>query len=147
MSIFPWIGEKKKLFSEIIVSKMTGKESSLNINIQENTITAQNKPSVKLTTWNDLLMASFNLNPSIVRSSEPYIFCGFNVSDELGQKVLDKAFMKVYEDFYNALDQDEETVRSLIIDYIFQNNFQEKGLHILIKKLKNLDLEDLPDLL
>ena len=68
------------------------------------------------------------------------------MSDELGQMVLDKAFMKVYEDFYNALDKDEETVRSLIIDYIFQNKLQEKGLHILIKKLKNLDLEDLPDL-
>lgn len=146
MSIFPWIGVKKKLFSEILVSKMTGKELSLNKNIQENTTPTQNKNSVKLTTWNDLLMASSNLRPSIVRTSKSNIFCGFDVSDELGQMVLDKAFMKVYEDFYNALDKDEETVRSLIIDYIFQNKLQEKGLHILIKKLKNLDLEDLPDL-
>lgn len=147
MSIFPWIGEKKKFFSEIIVSKMTGKESILNENIQVNTNPTQNKHSIKLITWNDLLIASSNLNPSIVRASNTYIFCGFDVSEELGQRILDKAFMKVYEDFYNALDQDEETVRSLIIDYIFQNKFQEKGLHILIKKLKNLDLEDLPDLL
>jgi hypothetical protein len=90
-------------------------------------------------------MASSNLKPSIVRTSKSNIFCGFDVSDELGQMVLNKAFMKVYEDFYNALDKDEETVRGLIIDYIFRNKLQEKGLHFLIKKLKNLDLEDLPD--
>jgi len=146
MNIFPWIDEKKKLFSEIVVSKMVGKEVVLNKFIQEKLPVAQNKYSVKLTTWNDLMMASSNLNPSIVRASDPNVFCGFDVSDELGQKVLDKAFLKVYEDFYNALDQDEETVRSLIIEYILREKIQEKGLHILIKKLKNLDLEDLPDL-
>ena len=74
MSIFPWIGEKKKLFSEILVSKMTGKELILNKNIQENTTPTQNKNSVKLTTWNDLLMASSNLKPSIVRTSKSNIF-------------------------------------------------------------------------
>lgn len=146
MNIFPWIDEKKKLFSEIVMSKMAGKEVIINNFIQEKPTVTQNKYSVKLTTWNDLLMASSNLNSSIVRASDPNVFCGFDVSDELGQRVLDKAFLKVYEDFYNALDQDEETVRSLIIEYILREKIQEKGLHILIKKLKNLDLEDLPDL-
>ena len=146
MKKFSWVDAKKKLFSEILVSKMSGKTVNVNNLFQELPSPTQNKYSVKITTWNDLLRASSGLNPSIIKSSRPDIFCGFDVSDELGQKILDKAFLKVYEDFYNGLDQDEETVRSRIIEYILDNKFHEKGLHILIKKLKNLEIESLPDL-
>ena len=141
-----WVSKKKELLSKVIAAKTAPEKLNWGFLTQESPSQKQNKYSVKITTWNDLLRASSGLNPSIIKSSRPDIFCGFDVSDELGQKILDKAFLKVYEDFYNGLDQDEETVRSRIIEYILDNKFHEKGLHILIKKLKNLEIESLPDL-
>ena len=43
-------------------------------------------------------------------------------------------------------ESDENDVKDAIHNYITSNKISTKGFYYLIKKLKNLQLEDLPDL-
>jgi hypothetical protein len=68
------------------------------------------------------------------------------VDDELGQKVLNKAFGKALFYLNQQTDADEGIIKNAIHDYILNNKLSAKGFYYLIKKLKNLQPEDLPDL-
>ena len=146
MSDFEWVDKKKKLLSEILVSKIHGKEPNIKVFSQDLSAPAQNKYSVKTDTWTDLLLASSDINPVIETSSSSAHPSGFVVLDELGQEILDKAYNKAFSELQIQSDIEEETLREQIYNYIFENKLNKKGLFNLVKKLKNLSLEDLPDL-
>lgn len=141
-----WIERKKKLFSEILVSKFVGREPNIDIYFQENLASSQNKYNVKTDSWNDLLLASSDINPLIKPNSSPTFPFGLEVEDELGQLVLNKAHIKKINELERDFDDDEETLKDAIFKYIVENNLLKKGLYTLVKKLKNLSLENLQDL-
>jgi hypothetical protein len=68
------------------------------------------------------------------------------VHDELGQDILNKAFDKALFYINQQSDTEEDIIKDAIHDYISNNRLNTKGFYYLIKKLKNLQLEDLPDL-
>ena len=141
-----WISRKKELLSKIIVSKTAPEKLNWGFLTQESPSQKENKYSVKIDTWTDLLFASSDINPTVEPTSfniHPY---GFIVHDELGQAVLNKAFKKILMSLNLQSDFDEDEIKDAIHSYILNNNLETKGFYYLIKKLKNLQLEDLPDL-
>jgi len=59
---------------------------------------------------------------------------------------LNKAFDKALFYINQQSDTEEDIIKDAIHDYISNNRLNTKGFYYLIKKLKNLQLEDLPDL-
>lgn len=143
---FDWIERKKLLFSEILVSKFVGREADVKIFSQENSASSQNKYNVKTDTWNDLLLASSDINPLIKTNSDSIFPFGLEVKDDLGQIVLNKAHIKIIRELEREFDIDEDILKDAIYKYIVENNLLTKGLYTLVKKLKNLSLENLQDL-
>lgn len=143
---FDWIERKKLLFSEILVSKFVGREADVKIFSQENSASSQNKYNVKTDTWNDLLLASSDINPLIKTNSDSIFPFSLEVKDDLGQTVLNKAHTKIIRELEREFDIDEDILKDAIYKYIVENNLLTKGLHTLVKRLKNLSLENLQDL-
>ena len=143
---FDWIERKKLLFSEILVSKFVGREADVKIFSQENSASSQNKYNVKTDTWNDLLLASSDINPLIKTNSDSIFPFSLEVKDDLGQTVLNKAHTKIIRELEREFDIDEDILKDAIYKYIAENNLLTKGLHTLVKRLKNLSLENLQDL-
>lgn len=141
-----WISKKRELLSKIIVSKTAAENLNWGFLTQESPTQKQNKYSVKIDTWTDLLYASSDINPSIEPTSFNIHPCGFLVNDELGQAVFNKAFKKTLMSLNLQTELDEEDIKDALHEYILNNNLNTKGFYYLIKKLKNLQLEDLPDL-
>jgi hypothetical protein len=141
-----WISKKKEILSKIFISKTADKSSDWGFLTQETPINKQNKYSVKIDTWTDLLYASSDINPTVESTSFNIHPCGFMVDDELGQTVLNKAFGKALFYLNQQTDADEGVIKNAVHDYILNNKLSAKGFYYLIKKLKNLQPEDLPDL-
>lgn len=141
-----WVSRKKELLSKIIVSKSASENLNWGFLTQESPSQKQNRYSVKIDSWTDLLYASSDINPTVESTSyniHPY---GFIVHDDLGQAVFNKAFKKVLLSFNSQSELDEHEIKDAIHDYIVRNKITTKGFYYLIKKLKNLQLDDLPDL-
>ena len=141
-----WISKKKELLSKILVSKTADKTLDWGFLTQETPNKKQNTYSVKIDTWTDLLYASSDINPAVEPTSFNIHPCGFIVHDELGQEILNKAFNKALFYLNQQIDEDEDIIKDAIHDYISNNKLSVKGFYYLIKKLKNLQPEDLPDL-
>jgi len=141
-----WISKKKEILSKIFISKTAGKTLDWGFLTQETPNKKQNNYSVGIDSWTDLLYASSDINPSVEPTSYNIHPCGFIVGDELGQAVLNKAFGKALFYLSQQTDTDEDIIKDAIHDYILNNKLSAKGFYYLIKKLKNLQLEDLPDL-
>ena len=141
-----WISKKKEILSKIFTSKNTDETLDWGFLNQETPNKKQNKYSVKIDTWTDLLYASSDINPMIEPTSYNIHHCGFIVHDELGQDILNKAFDKALFYINQQSDTEEDIIKDAIHDYISNNRLNTKGFYYLIKKLKNLQLEDLPDL-
>ena len=146
MNKLAWINHKRKLLSDIFVNKKSAEVLKFNIEDQENNQETENKSNVILQSWKDLLHYSAG-NNSVIEMAPTYIN-GFQVIDDnLGQKILDCAINKVINYFVIQFDLEEEIAKLAIIDYISSYNLHVKGLHTIVRKLKNLQPEDLPDLL
>ena len=146
MNNFDWIERKKNLLSKILVSKFAGKEADIKTFSQENSALFQNKYNVKTDTWNDLLLASSDINPLIKTNSASAFPFGLEVEDELGQIIVNKAHTKIIRELEREFDIDEDILKDAIYKYIVENNLLKKGLYTLVKKLKSLSLENLQDL-
>lgn len=144
MDKLAWINHKKKLLTDIFVNKKSAEVLKFNIDSQENHKETENKSSVILESWKDLLHFSAGNNSVIEMTSTNNSFQV--IDDDLGQKILDRAINKILDFFVVEYDLEEEDVKSAVVDYISSNNLHKKGLHAIVKKLKNLQLEDLPDL-
>jgi len=141
-----WISKKREILSKIFNSKTADKTLDWGFLTQETPNKKQNNYSVRIDSWTDLLYASSDINPSVEPTSYNIHPCGFIVGDELGQAVLNKAFGKALFYLSQQTDTDEDIIKDAIHDYISNNKLSAKGFYYLIKKLKNLQLEDLPDL-
>ena len=128
------------------MSKFVGREADVKIFSQENSASSQNKYNVKTDTWNDLLLASSDINPLIKTNSDSIFPFSLEVKDDLGQTVLNKAHTKIIRELEREFDIDEDILKDAIYKYIVENNLLTKGLHTLVKRLKNLSLENLQDL-
>jgi hypothetical protein len=141
-----WISKKREILSKIFNSKTADKTLDWGFLTQETPNKKQNNYSVRIDSWTDLLYASSDINPSVEPTSYNIHPCGFIVGDELGQAVLNKAFGQALFYLNQQTDTDEDIIKDAIHDYISNNKLSAKGFYYLIKKLKNLQLEDLPDL-
>lgn len=139
-----WIKEKTKFLTDYLNKKNAG---NINLNVQEKLPVIENKTIATNASWNELLDASRNLNPTLAFSSLDTTVSGFRVNDSLAQTILDKAFNKrvneIVEEF--ELDYtDRENVREYVLDYIISQRLYNKKFYELIKKIKNLDTLSLP---
>ena len=139
-----WIKEKTKFLTDYLNKKNAG---NLNTDVQEKLHVIENKTIATNASWNELLDASRNLNPTLAFSSLDTTVSGFRVNDSLAQTILDKAFNKrvneIVEEF--ELDYaDRENVREYVLDYIISQRLYNKKFYELIKKIKNLDTLSLP---
>ena len=139
-----WIKEKTKFLTDYLNKKNAG---NINLNVQEKLPVIQNKTIATNASWNELLDASRNLNPTLAFSSLDTTVSGFRMNDSLAQTILDKAFNKrvneIVEEF--ELDYaDRENVREYVLDYIISQRLYNKKFYELIKKIKNLDTLSLP---
>ena len=139
-----WIKEKTKFLTDYLNKKNAG---NINLNVQEKLPVIENKTIATNASWNELLDASRNLNPTLAFSSLDTTVSGFRMNDSLAQTILDKAFNKrvneIVEEF--ELDYaDRENVREYVLDYIISQRLYNKKFYELIKKIKNLDTLSLP---
>lgn len=139
-----WIKEKSKFLSDYFNKKNSG---NLNTNVQEKLPVIENKTIANNASWNELLDASRNLNPTLTFSSLDSTLSGFRINDTLAQKILDRAFDKKVNEVISELDLDlteRENIRELVLDYIISQRLYNKNFYELIKKIKNLDTLSLP---
>ena len=139
-----WIKEKTKFLSDYLNKKNDG---NVNIEVQEKLPAIENKTIATNASWNELIDASRDLNPTLAFSSLDTTLSGFRVSDSLAQNILDKAFSKrvneIIEEF--ELDySDRENIREYVLDYIISQRLYNKKFNELIKKIKNIDTLNLP---
>jgi cold shock CspA family protein len=83
-----WISKKKEILSKIFISQTADKTSDWGFLTQETPNKKQNKYSVKIDTWTDLLYASSDINPSVESTSFNVHPCGFIVDDETGGDIF-----------------------------------------------------------
>jgi len=134
-----WIKEKTKFLSDYFNKKNDG---NINTNVQEKLPVVENKTIATNASWNELLDASRNLNPTLAFSSLDTTLSGFRVSDSLAQNILDKAFNKRVNEIIEDLELDysnREDIREYVLDYIISQRLYNKKFYELIKKIKNLD--------
>lgn len=139
-----WIKEKTKFLSDYLNKKNDG---NIKVNIQENLLATENKTIATNASWNELLDASRNLNPTLAFSSLDTTLSGFRVNDSLAQNILDKAFNKRVNEIIEELELDfsnREDIREYVLDYIISQRLYSKKFYELIKKIKNLDTFSLP---
>ena len=139
-----WIKEKTKFLSDYFNKKNDG---NINTNVQEKIPVVENKTIATNASWNELLDASRNLNPTLAFSSLDTTLSGFRVSDSLAQNILDKAFNKRVNEIIEDLELDysnREDIREYVLDYIISQRLYNKKFYELIKKIKNLDTLSLP---
>jgi hypothetical protein len=141
-----WINYKRKLLSSIFVSKKTDEKTDWAFLTQDKQSEKQNKDDVVLESWKDLLYYSSGNNSNIERHSNSKNSSGYKVEDELGQKILNKAFEMTFQRLSYLSDIDDDNLKSSIRDYIYNRKLHIKGLHAIVKNLKNLQTDDLPDL-
>ena len=139
-----WIKEKTKFLSDYFNKKNDG---NINVNVQEMLPVTENKTIATNASWNELLDASRNLNPTLAFSSLDTTISGFRVSDSLAQNILDKAFSKRVNEIIEEFELDlsnREDIREYVLDYIISQRLYSKKFYELIKKIKNLDTLNLP---
>jgi hypothetical protein len=139
-----WIKEKTKFLSDYFNKKNDG---NINVNVQEMLPVTENKTIATNASWNELLDASRNLNPTLAFSSLDTTISGFRVSDSLAQNILDKAFSKRVNEIIEEFELDlsyREDIREYVLDYIISQRLYSKKFYELIKKIKNLDTFSLP---
>lgn len=139
-----WIKEKTKFLSDYLNRKNDG---NINVNVQEMLPVTENKTIATNASWNELLDASRNLNPTLAFSSLDTTISGFRVSDSLAQNILDKAFSKRVNEIIEEFELDlsnREDIREYVLDYIISQRLYSKKFYELIKKIKNLDTFSLP---
>lgn len=137
------IEHKREFLSQHFQEKLQNKIPILEYNFQELSNQIANEYNVQLTTWKDLFFASSDINPKISPTSFLENKFGFQVDSDLGQAILNKSFLLVLENFNSFEDIDEEEFIDQLRHYIIENNLHKKGFYYLIKKLKNLHLDDL----
>lgn len=140
-----WIAQKKKILFDHFLNKKTNivKENS-----QENSLPNQNKTVSKFSPWSQLIEQAKFCNAEIIQSSLDLNPCGFKLSDDISQSILDIAFeRKVYEILQELnLDYDYfESTREAILDNILANRWDKRRLHELVKKIRFLELDELPN--
>ena len=139
-----WIKAKKQI---LINHFFNNKQENLN-NLSQETLTQnQNKTITKFTTWAELIDQAKTCNSEIIQSSLDMNVCGFKLSDKRSQLILDIAFeRKVYEILHELnLDYDNfESAREAIVDSILAYRWDKRKLHELVKKIRFLDLDELP---
>ena len=139
-----WIKEKTKFLSDYFNKKNDG---NINVNVQEMLPVTENKTIATNASWNELLDASRNLNPTLAFSSLDATLSGFRVNNSLAQNILDKAFNKRVNEIIDELELDysnREDIREYVLDYIMSQRLYSKKFYELIKKIKNLDTFNLP---
>jgi hypothetical protein len=139
-----WIKEKTKFLSDYFNKKNDG---NINVNVQEMLPVTENKTIATNASWNELLDASRNLNPTLAFSSLDTTISGFRVSDSLAQNILDKASSKRVNEIIEEFELDlsnREDIREYVLDYIISQRLYSKKFYELIKKIKNLDTFSLP---
>lgn len=139
-----WIKEKTKFLSDYFNKKNDG---NIDVNIQEKLPETENKTIATNASWNELLDASRNLNPTLAFSSLDTTLSGFRVSDSLTQNILDIAFNKRVNEIIEEFELDyssREDIREYVLDYIISQRLYSKKFYELIKKIKNLDTLSLP---
>ena len=139
-----WIKAKKQI---LINHFFNNKQENLNNLSQETPNQNQNKTITKFTTWTELIDQAKTCNSEIIQSSLDMNVCGFKLSDKRSQLILDIAFeRKVYEILQELnLDYDNfESAREAIVDNILAYRWDKRKLHELVKKIRFLDLDELP---
>ena len=139
-----WIKEKTKFLSDYFNKKNDG---NIDVNIQEKLPATENKTIATNASWNELLDASRNLNPTLAFSSLDTTLSGVRVSDSLTQNILDIAFNKRVNEIIEEFELDyssREDIREYVLDYIISQRLYSKKFYELIKKIKNLDTLSLP---
>jgi len=139
-----WIKEKTKFLSDYLNKKNDG---NVNIEVQEKLPVTENKTIATNASWNELIDASKDLNPTLAFSSLDTTQSGFRVSDSLAQNILDKAFSKRVNEIIEEFELDysgRENIREYVLDYIISQRLYNKKFNELIKKIKNIDTLNLP---
>lgn len=139
-----WIKEKTKFLSDYLNKKNDG---NVNIEVQEKLPVTENKTIATNASWNELIDASRDLNPTLAFSSLDTTLSGFRVSDSLAQNILDKAFSKRVNEIIEEFELDysgRENIREYVLDYIISQRLYNKKFNELIKKIKNIDTLNLP---
>lgn len=139
-----WIKTKKQILMDHFLNK---KQEDLN-NLSQETVTQnQNKIVTKFSPWAELIDQAKTCNSEIIQSSLDINTCGFKLSDNKSQAILDIAFERKVNEILQELNLDFdyfESAREAIVDHILANRWDKRKLYELVKKIRFLDLDELP---
>lgn len=143
-----WIDKKRKfLYSFFLSNKLNFGDLNLEIHQDKNVENENNKYTIS-SSWLSLLEASKKINCVIAPASNDLYFCGYKCDNLSAQKILEVAFNKKFQELidYNDIDN-EDILRENIIEYILINRLHHKSFANLIKNLRSIELDMLPNIL
>lgn len=137
--------ERKRLFLSDYFLKNKINSELLNPNNSQD-FEVPNKYNIYCSTtpWATLLEDSKKYEKAIIPGPLETNSSGFMLEDPVYQNLFESAFIKCMVNLSTYVDYDDETLLFNMIEYILVNGLHKKGLHYLIKKLKNLDADMLP---
>ena len=139
-----WSDRKRQFLSEYFLQNRVNSELLNPKNNQDFQDQTKNKIYWSVTPWTVLLNDSKKYEVKIVPAPLERYSCGFILEDDTAQDLFEAAFYKSMINLIPEVDYDEETLLFNMIEYILINNLHKKGLHNLVKNLKNLNIELLP---
>lgn len=139
-----WNDRKRQFLSDYFLNNKVNSDLLNLNNLQDFEGDLQNKIYKSTTLWSILLKDSKEHETTIVPGPLETYSCGFILDDPVAQNIFESAFIKCMIDLTTSVDYDEETLLFNMIEYILVNRLYKKGLHELVKKLKNLTADLLP---
>lgn len=139
-----WIKAKKQILLDHLLSK---NNKNLKEDAQEIPAPNQNKIVTKFTPWTELIDQAKSYDSEIIQSSLDIDVSGFRLSDKTSQSILDIAFERKVNEILQELNLDYdyfESAREAIVDHILANRWDKRKLYELVKKIRFLDLDELP---
>ena len=137
---------KRKALTDFFIFKRIGSLDFLSNISQEIDDKNQNKLYDKSTSWKTLLDDSKNLESKIIVDSLNITNFGLIFENHQCAEIYRFAVKKIIPSLSIELDlDDQEQVIEKIVNYIVVHNLHKKSFYTLIKNLKNLNVNLLPE--
>lgn len=138
---------KRKFLSDFFLSNKTKISSLTTAKIEEKSDVKSNYKYTINTPWLDILKLSKDIFCLVLPVPFEQSRTGFKADQDIAQNLLDVAINKKILELSNELDDvDEDILYEAIRDYIVMNNMQKKHFYDLIRKIRVIEIDLLPNI-
>ena len=138
---------KRKFLSEFFLSNKEKIPIFKLSNFQDNRENISNNIYTINSSWLDILKASKTINCLVIPTSFDVNSTGFKTDNELGQILIDVSLKKKAAELLNELDDfNEEDFYEIFYDYLIENRIHRRSFPDVIRKIRIITLDMLPNI-